>query len=174
MTVADEQFVAFVDEISADLRRTTERLAPAGIDANDLAAEALARAYARWDKLGEKDYRRAWVFKVVANLALSAHSSGRRHALSLRRWASTDALRATRQGSPEIEVAERTMVRSLLRRLPGRQRQAVVLHFMADLTLDETARVMGVSRETAKTHVDRGLDSLRKALGRDPEVVLHD
>src|SRR5580700_3818996 len=70
---SDAEFVRFVGEIEADLARATRRLAPQGIDPADLAAEGLARAYARWEHLGSVDYRRAWVFRVVTNLALSAH-----------------------------------------------------------------------------------------------------
>jgi RNA polymerase sigma-70 factor, ECF subfamily len=175
MTASDEEFASFVDEISADLLRATMRLAPAGVEADDLAAEALARAYVRWDKLASAAYRRAWVFKVVANLALSAHSSGRRHALSMRRWTVNEAAaQHAETGSPEREATDDAMLRSLLRRLPARQKQAVALHFVADLSLEETAQVMGVSRETVKTHVERGLSALRKALGPTSEVLFRD
>ncbi len=171
MTAADDEFVAFVEEISADLRRTTKRLAPAGVDADDLAADALARVYANWSRLATLEYRRAWVFKVVSNLALSAHSSGRRRAMSLRRWAPDEV--ANRSGGSEHEVDERLEVRALLRHLPRRQREALALHYVADLSIEQTAEVMGVTRETAKTHVQRGLDSIRSRIESPPEELLH-
>ncbi len=174
LTASDREFVAFVDEIGADLRRTTRRLAPEGVDADDLAAEALARTYARWDSLRDAEFRRAWVFKVVANLALSARSSGRRAAISLRRWATSErAVRTGGTASPESEATEHETLRALLRALPPRQREAITLHFVADLSLDQTAQVMGVSRETVKTHVERGLTALRKNLD-SPEAMLRD
>ncbi len=174
MTPSDQDFVAFVDEIGADLRRTAKRLAPPSLEADDLAAEALARAYAHWEKVGSMPYRRAWVFRVLSNLAFSARSSGRRHALSLRRW-NLDETASTQTGgdSTEGEATDSVMLSSLLRSLPGRQRAAIALHYIADLTLEETAQVMGVGTETVKTHIRRGLDSLRRALGSEPEGMLH-
>jgi RNA polymerase sigma-70 factor (ECF subfamily) len=165
----DADFVRFVQEIEADLTRTSRRLAPVGVDPDDLAAEALARAYARWGQLGATDYRRAWVFRVVTNLALSAHSSGRRHALSFRRWAPATEI-ATR---PEDEnIVNREMLRSAMRKLPARQREAVTLHYLADLPVADVARTMGIGSESAKTHVERGIASLRSSLGTSAEAVL--
>jgi RNA polymerase sigma-70 factor (ECF subfamily) len=167
----DADFVRFVQEIEADLTRTTRRLAPIGVDPQDLAAEALARAYARWGQLGGLEYRRAWVFRVVTNLALSAHSSGRRGALSFRRWAE---MAPPSEGRNEDDVVDRELMRAAMRKLPERQRQAVTLHYFADLPLADVARTMGVSSETAKTHVGRGISALRSSLGAKAEVGLHD
>jgi DNA-directed RNA polymerase specialized sigma24 family protein len=100
----DEAFVWFVQEIETDLIRTTRRLAPDGVDPRDLAAEALARSYAQWDRIGTMEWRRAWVFRVVGNLALTARSSGRRGALSLRRWAPMMATDGS--GTPAVCSAE--------------------------------------------------------------------
>jgi RNA polymerase sigma-70 factor (ECF subfamily) len=166
----DADFVRFVQEIEDDLTRTTRRIAPAGVDPDDLAAEALARAYARWGQLSVADYRRAWVFRVVTNLALSAHSTGRRHALSFRRWAPATEI-VTR---PEDDlVVNREILRSAMRKLPARQREAVTLHYLADLPVAEVARTMGIGTESAKTHVERGIAALRSSLGTSPEMALH-
>jgi RNA polymerase sigma-70 factor (ECF subfamily) len=165
---SDAEFVRFVEEIETDLVRTTRRLAPAGVDPQDLAAEALARAYARWGQLGQAEYRRAWVFRVVTNLALSAHAAGRRRALSLQRWAP-----APRADRVDEEVVDRELLRSALRRLPARQREAVALHYFADLPVAEVARTMGIGTESAKTHVERGIAALRGALGGKLEGVLN-
>jgi RNA polymerase sigma-70 factor (ECF subfamily) len=167
---SDAEFVRFVEEIEDDLVRTTRRLAPAGVDPQDLAAEALARAYARWGQVGQAEYRRAWVFRVVTNLALTAHASGRRGTLSLQRWAPAAEPAA---GRVEDDVVDRELLRAALRRLPPRQREAVALHYFADLTVAEVARSMGIGSESAKTHVERGLAALRGALGTKLEGVLH-
>jgi RNA polymerase sigma factor (sigma-70 family) len=169
----DEEFVRFVQQLETDLVRTTRRLAPDGVDPRDLAAEALARAYARWDRIGTMEWRRAWVFRVVTNLALTARSSGRRSALSLRRWAPAVAADTEGEGLDD-EIADRDLVRSALRKLPPRQRDAVTLHFIADLTVKDTAYAMSIGPETAKTHIERGLATLRALLGPDPEGVLHE
>jgi len=53
-----------------------------------------------------------------------------------------------------------------LRRLPGRQREAVVLRYYADLSEVEIAETMRVSRETVKTHIAHGMTALRHTLER--------
>lgn len=65
----------------------------------------------------------------------------------------------------EDEVADRELVAPALERLPRRQRQAVALRYLGDLPLADVARVMSVSQETARTHVQRGRLALRQSLG---------
>jgi RNA polymerase sigma factor (sigma-70 family) len=56
-------------------------------------------------------------------------------------------------------------VRDALRRLPPRIRAAVVLHHMAGLSVADCADALGVSENTVKTQLKRGLALLREDLG---------
>jgi RNA polymerase sigma-70 factor (ECF subfamily) len=58
----------------------------------------------------------------------------------------------------------RAALRLVLDDLPDRQREAVVLRFFEDLSVDETARVMGCAAGTVKATVHQALRSLRKRL----------
>jgi len=55
-------------------------------------------------------------------------------------------------------------IRAALRRLPTRQREALVLRFYGDLSLAEVASTMGVSEGAVKTHLHRGLAALAPQL----------
>ena len=55
-----------------------------------------------------------------------------------------------------------------LRRLPVRQREALVLRYYADLSEGEIAEAMGVSRGAVKSHTARGMAALRNVLERVP------
>ena len=52
-----------------------------------------------------------------------------------------------------------------LRALPKRQREAVVLRYLVDLSESQTAQAMGCATGTVKSAAARGLDHLRRALG---------
>jgi len=54
-----------------------------------------------------------------------------------------------------------------LRRLSSRQRDAIVLRYLADLPEHEVALALGISDGSVKTHLHRGLARLRTALGPD-------
>jgi RNA polymerase sigma factor (sigma-70 family) len=62
---------------------------------------------------------------------------------------------------------EHAEVLAALRRLPGRQREAVVLRYCLGLPEDEVAQVMNVSRGTVKSTSHRGLAALAKILKED-------
>ena len=59
-----------------------------------------------------------------------------------------------------------------VRGLPERQREVVVLRFFLDLSVGETARLLGTSEGTVKSHTDRALKRLRERLtDRDDSSV---
>ncbi len=61
-------------------------------------------------------------------------------------------------------LLERSAVVAALRDLPGRQREAIVLRYYADLSEAQIATAMGISRGAVKSHTSRGMAALRAAL----------
>ena len=148
-------FEAAFDDLFAAARRVAVRLVGGGAEADDVAAEALARAYARWPKVRDLEYRDAWVMRVAANVALDALRRAKRP-LPTPTPAVTDPAEAT---------ATRVALVQALRRLPRRQRDVVVLRYLADLSEADVAESLGVSAGAVKQHAHRGVDALRRALG---------
>ena len=120
--------------------------------AEDIAAEAVARAWDREDRIGA--YRRPWVARVAANLALT----------EVRRRARPARLLILAPSPDPVELVERIDLAAALRRLSRRQREVIVLRFIADLPEREVAALLGCSTGSVKTHVSRGLGSLRHQL----------
>jgi RNA polymerase sigma factor (sigma-70 family) len=123
-------------------------------EAEDAAAEACARAYASWWRVNR--YAVAWVAKVASNLAIDAVRRGNR-----------DRGLAAEPG-PDPHVEDRLDLQRALRALPRRQREVVVLRYLADLPEDAVAVALGCSVGTVTTHGSRGLAALRAgSLGAD-------
>jgi RNA polymerase sigma factor (sigma-70 family) len=134
-------------------------------DAEDLAAEALLRAYR---SLADHDTAwlaglapRPWLLTIVVNVR-------RNQVRDAARRPRTDGAPPPEQPVPGPSVEEHAEHREatehlagLLARLPETQRTAVVLRHVTDLPLAEVAEVLGCPVGTAKSHVSRGLARLR-------------
>jgi RNA polymerase sigma-70 factor (sigma-E family) len=132
-------------------------------DAEDVAQEALARACVRWSRL--EDGPEGWVTRVASNLAIDRYRRRRRQ---------TPAMTGP-VGIVDPHLGERGDLVVALRRLPRRQREAVVLRYLADLSEAQVAVEMGCSVGAVKSHGSRGLTSLRRHLsearGKDGDDV---
>ncbi len=145
--------------VFADLYRLAYRVAYRILgdrpEAEDIAEESLARATVRWDKLHDRP--EGWVSRVASNLALDRYRKVRRYPP-----AQTGPL-----GVVDDKTVERSDLVAALRRLPRRQREVVVLRYLADFSESQTATALGCSVGSIKTHASRGLSALRRHLG-DP------
>lgn len=128
--------------------------------AEDIVAEAFAKVYRQW-QAGRVEDVGAYLRRAVAN---TANSKLRRRYLERREAARrTGDDRGVR--TVDDDAADRDAVWQALQRLPDKQRAAVVLRYYEDLSVEETAAVLGVSEGTVKSQVSRGLDRLEQLLG---------
>jgi RNA polymerase sigma factor (sigma-70 family) len=134
--------------------------------AEDLAAEAMARAYARWGQVRDASSPTAWVQRVTANLVVD---SARRRKVAVEAL----PLLATEDDLFRIEdqVALRQVLVAALATLPRRQREALVLRYLAGIEEPALSRTLGTSPSSVRTHVQRGLAALRVVLADPPEVT---
>lgn len=123
--------------------------------AEDLASETMARAYARWDRL-DPERRAGWVLRVTSNQAIDLL---RRKGHSLE------------PGVIDLEdaTALRIALAAALAELPRRQREAIALRYLSDLSEAETALALGIGVGSVKTHTHRGLAALRSTFGGEFE-----
>ena len=129
-------------------------------ESEDLAQEALARAYLRWRKVAA--YDEAWVARVTTNLAIGRW---RKHGRVVVSGPGEQAFAAP--GTAGADPLDRIELVRVLRSLPRRQREAVALRYLADLPEAEVAEVLGCSVGAVKQHTHRGLAALR----RDEEAI---
>ncbi len=151
MRRAHQDFDEAFEELFAGAYRIATRITGATGDSEDIAAEACARAFAHWGKIAALPYRKAWVLRVAANLAVDTNRRGSR----LRSSTPLDDV-----GSSD-EVDTRLALRAALRALPRRQRESVALRYLGGLSERDVAEALGVSTGAVKQHVSRGLAALR-------------
>jgi RNA polymerase sigma-70 factor (sigma-E family) len=126
----------------------------------EVVQEAFVSLQLRWRTLRDPALAPAWLRSAVLNGA-----RGRLRHLQVRRRHLT-SVPADAPGADVGALAgdDRRRVVAALRRLPARQREALVLKFYLDLSEAETAAAMGVSAGSVKTHVHRGLAALEGLL----------
>ena len=130
--------------------------------AEDVVQDAFLGLYRHWDRLDDPGNALTYVRSAVLNRCRNAlRQRGQRE-------------RHDREGpgpmaSESAEAAaligeEHQQVLAAIRALPGRQREALVLRFYLDLSEEETARAMGVSRGTVKSATSRAVAGLGRKL----------
>ncbi len=128
--------------------------------AQELVAEAFARAWASWPTVSRHPAPAAWVVRTALNAGVSRWR--RRH----REVPVPDlAVVADRPAGGESAVAAvDPRIMAALLRLPGRQRQVVALRLFLDLDTERTAQVLGVAPGTVRAHLGRAIAALRDDL----------
>jgi RNA polymerase sigma-70 factor (sigma-E family) len=131
-------------------------------EAQDVVQEAYARALARPARFLEVQDPEKWLRTVAMNAARTRYR---------RRWVLDRLLLAGRVHPPGETVPgmspDRVALVAALRRLPRRTREAIVLHHIADLPIDEVAAALGVSAGTIKSRLSRGRAELARYLADD-------
>ena len=122
-------------------------------EADDLLAEAYARALARWRSVRRHPAPEAWVVRTALNLHRDQwrRTNRRRH---------VPASRPVAAPEPPIDPVLLAAVHAL----PERQREVVALRVLLGLSAADTAEVLGIDPGTVGTHLRRALTTLRSQL----------
>jgi RNA polymerase sigma-70 factor (ECF subfamily) len=150
-------FEALFDETYARSARAALRLTGDRGVAEEIAAEALTRAYVRAGRLCRHPCPEGWVVRTAINLAID----------NVRRR--PPPVPAESFEDTEDSVLLRVALVKALEALPARQRQVIVLRYLADLGEPDVAATLGVSVGSVKTHLHRGLATLRAGWQSDTE-----
>jgi RNA polymerase sigma-70 factor (ECF subfamily) len=149
---------SFDDFYAAEFHRLTLQIyaytADVGL-AQDAVQEAFSRAWPRWNRLSAYDNPAAWVRRVAMNVAAS-------------RWRRVRAARAHahyhRESFTDGPNPDRVALAQAMATLPERQRRALVLFHVADLSIGEIAAQEGVAEGTVKAWLHRGRTALAALL----------
>ncbi len=133
-------------------------------DAEDVAQEALVKAWRALGRFRDSEPLRPWLLRIVANEARNRRrSAGRRAHLLLRAQAAQ--LSGDAAPSPEelaATVEQRQQLLAELEALPEQARLVLACRFLLELSEAETATVLGVRPGTVKSRTARALERLRE------------
>ncbi len=150
------KFEAFYQAEYPMLVRTLYLLTGSRAEAEDLAQEALARAFERWSRVRAMDSPGGYVCRTALNLNRKRlRGLGVRARKPIRGGMERDAIEA---------VEDRTDVARALAALPIGQREALVLTAWLDLSAEEAGRVLGIGASSVRSEASRGRAALRKHL----------
>ena len=132
--------------------------------AEDVVQEAFLGLFRRWHGLNDPGKAEAYVRSAVLN---GCRDAVKRRDRSARRDLVVASLRLAEPASAETAALiseDRRRILTGVRLLPGRQREALVCRYYLELSEEETARAMGVSRGTVKSTTSRAVAALGRML----------
>lgn len=160
VTDATLEFERLFRQEFAPTLRTVELMLRDHGRAEELTQDAFVQLLRHWGKVSRYERPDAWVRRVAIRLAVR----------SLRRDRLWQLVRG-RLLMAEPEPPPRLDLDGAIRRLPGSQRAAVVLHYYEDRPTAEVAAILGCSESTARVHLHHARKRLAVLLGEDDRVA---
>jgi RNA polymerase sigma-70 factor (sigma-E family) len=161
---ADEAVTQLYAAHYASLVRVAALLVRHSGEAEEIVQDAFVAMHAKWRRLRDPDKALGYLRRTVVNRARSSQ----RHHNVVDRHLHTQAHDVQRTTpSPEhhaLDAETRQSVMAALHRLPVRQREVLVLRYYSDLTENDIAETLGISRGAVKSHASRGIRALRTSL----------
>ena len=126
-------------------------------DADDLAQDALVKAYLSCAGYQDKGKFRSWLFKIAYNTFLN-------HKASLRCTESIDEARTLVSSNSSDNGFEHQDLYLALRTLPPKERSSITLFYLNGYSIKEIATITDTSEDAVKKQLSRGRDRLREQL----------
>jgi len=154
----DAEYTEYVAARLSSLRRLAAVLCDDWQRADDLVQATLTRLYVHWGRVRAASHADAYARAVLVREFIHERRSA---------WVTRVSLSGAVTGSPATAVDHDAALdlRAAVAALPARQRATLVLRFYCDLTVDQSAEILGCSPGTVKSQTSRALGAVRRALG---------
>ena len=148
-----QKLCRLLEPFHTELVSCARRLCRSSADGDDLFQEAALRALGKIDMLESEQAFRAWFYRVL----LSVHRNRSRRSF----WTRLVPLGDREPVAAAVDLPGAERMRLALASLPAEQREAIVLHDIQELDVEEIADVQGVSDSAVKSRLARGRKRLR-------------
>jgi len=158
----DVDFLGWVSTSRDGLRKTAYLLCGDWFLADDLVQDALTRLFGVWGDVSGRGNPGPYARKTLVNLYLDHRRRPSRREVPLVELPDGGGVEQSRPVD-----GERERLMAGLRQVPNGQRAVLVLRYWEDMSVEQTARIIGTSASNVRSQASRGLDALRAALEPD-------
>ena len=130
--------------------------------AEDVVQDSFVAMHEGWQRLRNAESALAYLRHAVLNRSRSVL----RHRAVVEKYPEKPSPDMPSAEHGALVQLERSAVIAALRKLPGRQREAIVLRYYADFSEAEVAAAMGISCGAVKSHTARAMAALRTGLAQ--------
>ncbi|QWC86778.1 SigE family RNA polymerase sigma factor [Nocardioidaceae bacterium] len=161
---ADEAITDLYSAHHTEMVRLAVLLVRDQLLAEDVVQDAFITLHRRWDRLDDPAGAVGYLHRSVVN---GCRSAQRRRVVATRWIQRQDPRESLAPGADDAVLASerRDRVLDALADLPRRQREVLTLRYYRDMSEEEIASVLEISRGSVKTHASRGAAALRARLG---------
>lgn len=153
-------FSGFYRTTSPSVRRAVFATTGSPELADEATAEAMSRAYSKWGTVGDLANPEGWVYRTAINWATS-RSRRRASAQRYGYRVATPAASSDRQRSFDLI--------DVVNALPLKQRTVIVLRYLLDWSIEDTAQALKISPGTVKSRTHRALETLHAELSKEQQ-----
>jgi len=150
-----EAFLSLIEPVEIKLYQTALGIVGNKYDAEDVWQNTVLKAWRSIVDLREPVFK-TWITRILLNEA--------KQLLRSKKYIPVPLNQLPDPVVNDIDISTKILVHNCLQQLTPQQRQAVILRFWLDLTLEEMADVMAVPLSTAKTRLYHGMINLKSRL----------
>lgn len=161
---ADEQIEGLMREYGNDVLRTAYAFVKDREAAKDLFQETFIKAYHNLDKFRGESSIKTWLIRIAVNVCKDYLKSAYQRKVVPMTEVEEDSL-SSEDDYEEIENADRNVqIKNAVMSLPDNYREVVVCVYYREMSVAETAAVVGVPEGTVKSRLSRARDFLKNKL----------
>lgn len=161
----DEDFADYISARLPSLRRLAFVLCHDWHRADDLAQAAVIKVYMHWQKAASAHNTDRYVNTILVREFLRERGSS---------WAQRVSPFDSPPEMAAVPLDQEGLLdlKNAVAALPPRQRAALVLRFYCDLSVEESAQILGCAPGTVKSQTSKALEALRRTLGTAADVAV--